>query len=127
MTHTSGNITDLVFTEQLRKFKVTKVREGPMLLDHKMVIWNLNINKPDTQSILKEYCNWRKVDLDDLCNNLELDTLNYDAENLVEFLREYENEITSKLNKKVPLIKREWLREILGHAILTSSENRSRL
>ena len=49
--HTSGNIIYLVLTEQLIKFKVTKVREGPMLLDHKMVIWNLNIGKPDTQSI----------------------------------------------------------------------------
>ena len=48
-----------------------------------MVIWNLNIDKPDSQSIWKEFHNWKKVDLDDLCNNLELDTLNYD----VEFIR----------------------------------------
>ena len=100
MTHTSGNITDLVFTEQLSKFKVTKLREGPMLLDHKMVIWNLNIDKPDTQSIWKEFHILEKVDLDDLCNNLELDTLNYDVENLSDFLREYENKITSKLDEK---------------------------
>ena len=38
VTYTSGNIIDLVFTELLSKFKVTKVREGPMLSDHKMVI-----------------------------------------------------------------------------------------
>ena len=71
--HTSGNITDLVFTEQLSTFKVTKVRKGPMLSEHKMVIWNLHIGKPDTQSIWKEFQNWKKVDLDDLCNNLQLD------------------------------------------------------
>ena len=78
-----------------------------MLSDHKMVIMNLNINRPDTQSIWKPFHNWRKVDLNYLCNNLELDTLNYDIENLSDFLREYENKITSKLNEKVPLIKKE--------------------
>ena len=56
VTDTSGNIIDLVFTKQLSKCKGTKVREGPMLLDHKMVIWNLDIDKPDTQSIWKEFC-----------------------------------------------------------------------
>ena len=66
LTHTSGNIIDFVFTEQLSKFRVTKARKGPMLLDHKMVIWNLNIDKPDTQSIWKEFHNWKKVDLDNL-------------------------------------------------------------
>ena len=100
VSHISGNIIDLVFTEQLSKFKVTKVREGPMLSDHKMVIWNLNIDKPDTQTIWKEFHNWKKVDLDDLCNNLEFDTLNY------KFLQKYENKITSKLDEKVPLIKK---------------------
>ena len=55
VTHTSGNIIDLVFTEQLSKFKVTKVRKGPTVLDHKMVIWNLNIDKQDNQSIWKEF------------------------------------------------------------------------
>ena len=50
-----------------------------MLLDNNMVIWNLNIDKPDTQSIRKKFHNWKKVDLYDLCNNLELDTLNYDV------------------------------------------------
>ena len=103
VTHTSGNIIDLVST------KVTKVREGPMLSDHKMVIWNLNIDKPDTQSIWKEFHNWKKVDLDDLCNILELDTLNYDVENLSDFLRKYENKITSKLGENVPLIKKSGL------------------
>ena len=48
----------------------------------------------------------KKVYLDDLCNNLELDTLNYYAENLSDFLREYENKITYKLGEKVPLIKK---------------------
>ena len=43
--HTSGNVIDLVFTEQLTKFKTTKVRVGPMLSDHEMVILNLNIGK----------------------------------------------------------------------------------
>ena len=105
-THASGNIIDLVFTEQLSKFKVTKVREGPMLSDHKMVIWNLNIGKPETQSIWKEFQKWKEVDLDDLCNNMELDTLNYMVENLSDFLREYEHKITSKLDEKVPVIKR---------------------
>ena len=66
VTHTSGSIIDLVFTKQLSKFKVTKVREGPMLLNYKMVIWNLNIDKTDTQSIWKGFCNWKKVYLDDL-------------------------------------------------------------
>ena len=45
---------------------------------------------------------------------MELDTLNYNVENLSDFLREYEN-------------KMEWLREILDHGILTDSENRSRV
>ena len=67
VTHTSGDIIDLVFTEQLSKYKVTNVGEGPMLSDHKTVIWNLDIDKPDTQSIWKEFHNWKKVDLDDLC------------------------------------------------------------
>ena len=57
VAHTSGNIIDLVFTEQLSKFKVSEVREGLMLSDHKMVIWNLNIDKPDTQSIWTEFHN----------------------------------------------------------------------
>ena len=57
VTHTSGNIIDLVFTEQVSKFKETKVSEGPMLSDHKILIWNLNIDKPDTQPIWKEFCN----------------------------------------------------------------------
>ena len=71
-----------------------------MLSDHKMVIWNLNIDKQDTQSIWKEFHIWKNVDLDSLCNNLEIDTLDYDVENLFEFLREYENKIISKLDEK---------------------------
>ena len=58
-----------------------------MLSDHKMVVWNLNIGKPDTQSIWKGFWNWKNIDLDDLCNNMELDTLNYNVENLSDFLR----------------------------------------
>ena len=46
------------------------------------------------------------VDLNDLCNNLELDTLNYDVENLSDLVRDYENKITSKSDEKVPLIKK---------------------
>ena len=38
--------------------------------------------------------------------NLELDTPNYEVENLSDFLRDYENKITSKLDEKVPLIKK---------------------
>ena len=49
VNHTSGIIIELVFIEQLSKFKVTKLRESPMLSDHKMVILNMNIDKPDTQ------------------------------------------------------------------------------
>ena len=60
-----------------------------MLLDHKNVIWNLNIDKPDSQSIWKEFHSCKKVDLDHLYNNLQLDTINYDLENLSDFLRQY--------------------------------------
>ena len=44
--------------------------------------------------------------MDDLCNNLKHDTLSYDVEDLSEFLREYENKITSKLDKSTTNKKR---------------------
>ena len=52
-THVMGNILDLIFVEQVDNIKISNIKEGPMLSDHKSVECEIEIQKPEISKQLK--------------------------------------------------------------------------
>ena len=102
-THNSGNTIDLIFTEYLTNLELKNISSGPSFSDHHTILVNVNIHKQKVKRIEKSFQNWKKGDLDKLCDKLDLNNLDYNTEYLPQFLNEFENKITEVLNSEVPM------------------------
>ena len=91
MTHHQGYTLDLVLTELNSTIQVSNIKQGDYISDHCLVDFIINYEKEilETKSIKFKY--WKKVDIDELCENIDkkFNNLNYDMENLMKFLSAY--------------------------------------
>ena len=76
---------DLVLTKLNSAIQVSNIKSGEYISDHCLVDFIINYDKEifDMNSI--EFKNWKKVEIDELCEKIdEFDNFNYDTENLSE-------------------------------------------
>ena len=103
-THNKNNILDHIYTEIALSIKVKNVNLGEYLSDHKWVNFNIYIQKSKLMRETRKVRRLDKIDLEEFFNNVnfneiaDLDT-NLD---LVELLNQYNNRITTVVNKHAP-------------------------
>ena len=76
-THTLGNVLDLILIEQIGSFEVNRVIPSLSFSDHVSIIWEFKFKRPKVEQIVKSFRNWKKVDIEEFCNELHLEDLDH--------------------------------------------------
>ena len=103
-THHHGHALELVLTELNSAIQVSNIKPGEYISDHCLVAFIINYEKEILEINSIEFKNWKKVDMDELCEKIdEFDNdLNYNTENLLEFLTAYTMGMDKIIDNVVP-------------------------
>ena len=102
MTHKHSNILDLVIVESASDVKLSNLKKGPFLSDHRMVFGELNLPKPYILDKLVKYRNFRKANIEGLIDELCLNELCEMDCMLEEFWNKFQTRLKACLDKFVP-------------------------
>ena len=122
-THRSGHTLDLVITECESPVSVHHTMPGSFLSDHMVVVSALSIDKPPIES--KE-CTYRKIkdiNRSELLLELKKRLINFEAENLEDMIKLFNDIITSVLNDFAP-VKNKIIQQRQIHGFLTELRNK---
>ena len=79
-----------MLTEEIG-IKISNMREKNMLSDHKTIVWDILLEESEMKLGTISFRNWKNVDVEDFCNSLKLEELNYDENiGLHDFLAQYD-------------------------------------
>ena len=103
VTYYQEHTLDLVQTKLTSTIQVSNIKQGEYISDHCLVDFFINYEEEISEINSREFKNWEKVDIDELCEkNDEFDNLNHDMENLSEFLTAYTIEMYKIIDNVVP-------------------------
>ena len=105
MTHKSGNILDLIFTDYQSKISVTNLKVSSFISDHASIVWQIGYEKSISVST-KSFRNWKFLDIEKFCDELNLDSLDYTTNDLESFLGDWLMKIEHGVEDNIPLRKK---------------------
>ena len=108
MTHTSGNILDLVFTDYQSKISVTNLKINSFISDHVNIVWQIGYEKSPISVSTKSLRNWKDLNIDEFCDGLNLDSLDYTKNDVETFLGDWLMKIEHGVEDNVPLRKKKF-------------------
>ena len=100
VTHHSGNILDLIFTEVITRQNVLKCTPGPFISDHCAV--NITLSVPKTNIIRKtiQTCNLKDIDLDHFIKDMGIEEI--PTSNLEDMVEVFNKKLTTTLDHHAP-------------------------
>ena len=101
MTHKSGNILDLVFTDYQSKISVTNLKVSLFISDHVSIVRQISYEKFPISVSTKSFRDW-DVDIEKFCDGLNLDSLDYTMNYLETFLGDWLRKIEHGVEDNVP-------------------------
>ena len=98
-TYKQGNTLDLIITELAAEVQIKNVYCGPYVSDHCIITCICNI--PKTKMITKQikYRDFNKVNMTEMIEDINLDSINLDNENLEELMSEFRS-VCGKIFRK---------------------------
>ena len=82
VTHKSGNILDLVFTDCQSKISVNNLKVSSFISDHVSIVWQISYEKSPISVSTKSFRNWKDLDIEKFCDGRKLDSLDYTMNDL---------------------------------------------
>ena len=79
-THGLGNTLDLIITELAAEIQIKNVCCGPYISDHCIITCIFNLPKTKINSKPIKYRNFKKADIVEMINDMDLDSINLDSE-----------------------------------------------
>ena len=89
ISHKSGNVLDLVFTDYKSKISVTNLKVRSFISDHVSIVWQTGYEKSPISVSTKSFRNWKDLDIKKFYDGLNLDSLNYTMNDLETFLGDW--------------------------------------
>ena len=108
MTHKSGNILDLVFTDYQHKNSVTNFKVCLFISDLVSTVWQTSYQQFPISVSTKSFRNWKDLDIEKFCDGLNFDTRNYTMNDLETFLGDCLIKIEHGVEDNVPLRKKKF-------------------
>ena len=102
LTHKQGNTLDLITTELATEIQIKNVYCGPYILDHCIITCTCNIPKTKMKTKQIKYRDFKKVDIVEMINDMNFDSINLVSENLEEILSEFKSCVSESLDKLAP-------------------------
>ena len=102
-THKQENTLDLIITELAAEVQIKNVYCGPYISDHCIITCICNI--PKTKMVTKQikYRDFNKVNMTEMIEDMNLDSINLDSENLEELMLEFRLCVAKCLEKHAPM------------------------
>ena len=101
-----------MFTEQTGNIKNDEICTSDYLSDHASILWTILLEKPKISVANMSFRNWKSVDMNKVCQQLDLNGLDYMETNLHQCLLQFQNRIKKETDEKVPMkTKRLTIRE----------------
>ena len=76
-THRLGNIIGLVFTEQIGNIKIDEIHTSDYLSDHASILLTILLEKPKISAAKTSFRNWKSVDMNKVCQQLDVNGVDY--------------------------------------------------
>ena len=102
-THKSGNIIDLVFTEQTGNIKIDEISTSDYVSDHASILWTILLEKPKSSVAMTPFGNWKSTEMNPFSQQLEWNGLDNTETDLPHFLLQFQNRIKKVIDEKVPM------------------------
>ena len=102
-THKQGNTLDLIITELAAEVQIKNVYCGHYISDHYIITCTCNI--PNTKMVTKQikYRDFNKVNMMEMIEDMNLDSINLVSENLEELMSEFRSCVAKSLEKHTPM------------------------
>ena len=102
-THKQGNTLDLIITELAAEVQIKNIYCGPYISDHCIITCTCNI--PKTKMVTKQikYRDFKKANMTEMIEDMNLDSVNLVSGNLEELMSEFRLCVAKSLEKHAPM------------------------